>query len=183
VQTFDGSLGWPALRDRFAAQRHGTQTRPAGQPYQEHLLEALTVLVEAVGVSDVDTLVAAVLHDVVEDTDTSLDEIRRRFGERSAELVDWVTKPEPAAGQDRTTARTAYLDRLRDAPPAAIEIKLADRLSNVQRLDTHPRPEKRASYYRETVTSIVPLAAGHAWFAAWYGEWRRQFAHLADRPQ
>jgi (p)ppGpp synthase/HD superfamily hydrolase len=63
---------------------HGGQTRPAGEPYLEHLLEATRVLVEAVGVTDVDVLRAAVPHDVVEDTACTLDEVRDRFGDRVA---------------------------------------------------------------------------------------------------
>jgi guanosine-3',5'-bis(diphosphate) 3'-pyrophosphohydrolase len=197
VTTFDGSVGWPALRRRFearlsedtlvrlddavafAVERHGDQRRPAGEPYVEHLLEALEVLVEAVGVVDGDTLCAAVLHDVVEDTPTTIDEVRQRFGERVAELVGWVTKPDPAPGEDPAASRAAYLVRLGRAPSAAIDVKLADRLSNVQRLDTHPRPGKRASYYRETVAAIVPLAAGRPWFADWYAQWQRQHSNLA----
>jgi guanosine-3',5'-bis(diphosphate) 3'-pyrophosphohydrolase len=189
-QTFDGSVGWPALRRRFAdrlpaetlagldeavafaVERHGDQRRPAGEAYVEHLLEALEVLVEAVGVRDPDVLRAAVLHDVVEDTDTTLEELRLRFGARVAELVDWVTKTDG-------TERAAYLARLRQAPVEAIDVKLADRLSNVQRLRTHPRPDKRASYYRETVATIVPLAAGRPWFAGWYREWQHDHADLA----
>jgi len=197
VRTFDGSVGWPALRQQlagqleestverldaavaFATERHGDQRRPAGEPYLEHLLEALAVLVDGVGVTDGDTLCAAVLHDVVEDTPTTLAEVRDRFGDRVAELVDWVTKPEPQPGEEPAGVRAAYLDRLREAPEAALTVKLADRLSNVQRLDTHPRPEKRASYYHETVAAVVPLAAGHPWFAAWYAEWQQHFRPLA----
>jgi (p)ppGpp synthase/HD superfamily hydrolase len=196
MRTFDGSVGWPALRRRFAGRlaeatlarldaaldfavaRHGGQTRPAGEPYIEHLLEAVTVLVEAVDVTDVDTLCAAVLHDVVEDTETSLDEVRERFGERVAELVDWVTKPAPEPGQDADAARAEYMLRLRQAPEMAIVIKLADRLSNVQRLDTHPRPQKRTTYYGETRASIVPLAKGHPWFQRWYADWEKHFEYL-----
>ncbi|WP_433613740.1 HD domain-containing protein [Dactylosporangium sp. CA-139114] len=186
-RTFDGSVGWPALRARFAdrlppptlavldaavafaAERHGDQRRPAGEPYVEHLLEALEVLVEAVGERDPDTLCAAVLHDVVEDTPTTLDEVRERFGPRVAELVGWVTKQGD---------REEYLAALRDAPDAALAVKLADRVSNVQRLRTHPRPAKRASYYRETVATIVPLAAGRPWFEAWYRDWQAEHADL-----
>ncbi|MER7275076.1 HD domain-containing protein [Dactylosporangium sp. NPDC000244] len=186
-RTFDGSVGWPVLRTRFAdrlppptlatldaavafaVERHGDQRRPAGEPYVEHLLEALEVLVEAVGERDPDTLCAAVLHDVVEDTPTTLDEVRERFGPRVAELVGWVTKQGD---------REAYLAALRDAPDAALAVKLADRVSNVQRLRTHPRPAKRASYYRETVATIVPLAAGRPWFEAWYRDWQAEHADL-----
>ncbi|GAA0726686.1 bifunctional (p)ppGpp synthetase/guanosine-3',5'-bis(diphosphate) 3'-pyrophosphohydrolase [Dactylosporangium roseum] len=190
-ETFDGSVGWPALRQRFAdrlpaqtlagldeavafaADRHGDQRRPAGEPYVEHLLEALQVLVDAVGDRDPDTLRAALLHDVVEDTGTTLDEVRQRFGPRVAELVGWVTR---TPGTDRA----AYLARLRQAPAEAIDVKLADRLSNVQRLRTHPRPEKRASYYGETVATVVPLAAGRPWFEEWYRHWQHDHADLAE---
>ncbi len=189
LETFDGAVGWAALRERYAGQltgatlrgldeavafaveRHGDQRRPAGEAYVEHLLEALRVLVDAVGVRDPDTLRAAVLHDVVEDTPTTLDEVRERFGARVAELVGWVTKSDGVE-------RAAYLARLRQAPPEAIDVKLADRLSNVQRLRTHPRPEKRTSYFHETVTSIIPLAADRPWFAQWFRQWQHDNADL-----
>lgn len=193
METFTAKEGWPALRARwadrlpeadlaaldeataFADHRHGGQTRPAGEPYLEHLLEATRVLVEAVGVTDVDVLRAAVLHDVVEDTDCTLQEVRERFGDRVATLVDWVTKPPRAGGRSREEARAAYLDRLRAAPDEAVLVKLADRLSNVQRLDTHPRPEKSRAYYDETVHSVLPLAGRHPWFRDWFDAWRREF--------
>ena len=195
LRTFDAVGGWPVLRPHlalpeptlaaldetveFAVTWHADQVRPAGEPYVEHLLEALRVLVEAIGVTDVDVLRAAVLHDVVEDTPCTLDQVRERFGDRVAELVDWVTKSEPADGESPEQARAAYLTRLRTAPPDALLVKLADRASNVQRLDTHPRPAKQRSYYQETVASIVPLAQHHQWFRDWYATWQQTFAHLA----
>jgi guanosine-3',5'-bis(diphosphate) 3'-pyrophosphohydrolase len=186
LQTFTAASGWPTLRSRlalpesdllllddavsFAVRWHGDQTRPAGEPYVEHLLEVVTVLSDGLSVTSVDILLAAVLHDVVEDTDCSLSEVRDRFGSRVAELVGWLTK---------TDSRAAYLSRLKSAPADALLVKLADRLSNVQRLDTHPRLEKQRSYYAETVRSIVPLAQAHPWFHAWYSQWQNNFAHLA----
>jgi (p)ppGpp synthase/HD superfamily hydrolase len=200
MQTFEAKDGWPALRAAwsrrvpeadlvaldeavaFATRWHGDQKRPAGEPYVEHLLEATRVLVEAIGVTDVDVLRAAVLHDVVEDTACTLDDVRVRFGPRVAEFVDWVTKPPRAQGQSREEARAAYLERLRGAPDEAIVVKLADRLSNVQRLDTHPRPEKRRDYYNETVRSIVPLSERDPWLRDWYADWRAEFSRLAAEP-
>ncbi|WP_432985983.1 HD domain-containing protein [Dactylosporangium sp. CA-233914] len=191
-RTFDGSVGWPALRERyrdrldagtlaalddavaFAVARHGDQRRPAGEPYVEHLLEALEVLVEAAGERDADVLRAALLHDVVEDTPTTLEEVRSRFGDRTAELVGWVTK---------SGDRESYLASLRQAPDAALAVKLADRLSNVQRLRTHPRPAKRAAYYRETVATFVPLAAGRGFFEQWYRDWQAEHADLERGEQ
>ena len=122
------------------------------------------------GVADRAVLVAGVLHDVVEDTATGLDEVRARVrrGRRRARRV----------GDQPGADREAYLRSLAGAPERAVLLKLADRLSNVQRLETHPRPAKRASYYAETVTYFLPLAARHAWYERWYGAWRDQHAGL-----
>jgi (p)ppGpp synthase/HD superfamily hydrolase len=200
MQSFAAKDGWAAARGRwadrlpagvlaaldeavaFAILRHGDQKRPGGEPYLEHLLEATSVLVEAIGVTDADILRAAVLHDVVEDTDCTLDEVRQRFGERVATLVDWVTKPPRGDGVSREQARAAYLARLGGAPDEAILVKLADRLSNVQRLDTHPRREKATAYYDETVRSVLPLAERDPWFRDWFDAWRVAFAELGSSP-
>lgn len=200
MQTFEAKDGWPALRARwaenlpeadlaaldeataFATRWHGSQTRPAGEPYLEHLLEATRVLVDAIGITDIDVLRAAVLHDVVEDTACTLTEVRERFGDRVATLVDWVTKPPRHEHESREQARATYLDRLQAAPDDAILVKLADRLSNVQRLDTHPWPEKRRNYYDETVRLILPLAEHHPWFHDWYDTWATKFHHLGETP-
>jgi (p)ppGpp synthase/HD superfamily hydrolase len=197
LSTFE-ARSWPVLRKRladrlpeedlsrldeaveFAMYWHADQTRPAGEPYVEHLLEVLSVLTEALGVTDADVLRTALLHDVVEDTGCSLQKVRARFGDRVAVLVDWVTIPAAPVGAGDDAARAEYFARLRDAPAEARMVKLADRLSNVQRLDTHPRPEKRRQYYQETVRSIVPLAELHPWFRQWYADWSAAFAHLAE---
>ena len=164
-----------------AARRwHGDQRRPTGAPYVEHLLEALEVLVRGPGVTDPAVLSAALLHDVVEDTEATLADVEDEFGAWVAELVDWVTKP-PVTGAGRTAkraAKTAYLRRLRDAPREAVLVKLADRTSNVQTLDRMP-PDFQRRYYAETVTYIVPLAEAEPWFGAWFASWRTRFAHLA----
>ena len=167
---------------RFATAYHGDQRRKTGVPYLEHLLEAVQVLVEGAGVSSPDVLVAAVLHDVVEDTSCTLAGVRAAFGPRVAELVGWVTIPARGAGEDAPPGREAYLRGLRDAPRDAVLVKLADRISNVQTLRNLPQDRQRA-YYAQTVTYIIPLAAGEPWFAAWYADWQAEFADLAEsRP-
>jgi (p)ppGpp synthase/HD superfamily hydrolase len=173
LRTFSATGEWPPGLDdavAFATRWHADQRRPAGEPYVEHLEEATAFLACGAAVTDPALLTAAVLHDVVEDTDCTLAEVRATFGTEVATLVDWVTK-----GDDRE----AYLTRLRSAPREALLVKLADRASNVQRLDTHPRPEKQRKYYAETVRVIVPLSSVHPWFAGWYTTWRQEFAHLA----
>ena len=195
MRVYDRWAGWPqaeaglrpllsgedletlAAAFAFAKACHGDQRRPTGDPYERHLLEAVEVLATGAGVTDRDVLVAALLHDVVEDTPCTLEEVRERFGPAVAELVDWVTRPDPPDG-DRQAARLAYLRRLASAPPAAVLVKLADRLSNVQTLDRHPRPEFRRNYYRETVDWILPLAAGVPFFSEQFGAWRERFAEL-----
>ncbi|NUU22637.1 MAG: bifunctional (p)ppGpp synthetase/guanosine-3',5'-bis(diphosphate) 3'-pyrophosphohydrolase [Streptomycetaceae bacterium] len=198
LRVFDAVGGWDALRGRlasrpispvdlelldeavtFAVHWHADQRRPGGEPYVEHLLEVVSVLAEGVGVRDADMLRAAVLHDVVEDTPCTLDDVRDRFGDPVGTLVDWLTKRPPGDGQTAEQARTAYLTRLQEAPPQAVLVKLADRLSNVQRLDTYPRPEKRRRYYTETVRGIVPMAGPYPWFRSWYADWEAAFRHLA----
>ena len=162
----------------FAQVSHGDQVRPTGVPYLEHLLEALEALVVGAGVTDPDVLSAAVLHDVVEDTPVSTDELAARFGPRIAELVGWVTIPEAGQGEDRAEVKRASLARLAAAPRDAILVKLADRLSNVQTL-RNLGLERQRGYYAQTVRYIVPLADTHPWFAAWYRDWQAEHADLA----
>jgi (p)ppGpp synthase/HD superfamily hydrolase len=196
VQLFTNWHTWqqaePGLRERlpastvarlreaadFATAHHGDQQRPTGAPYTEHLLEALEVLVRGAGVTDPEILCAAVLHDVVEDTSGTLEEISAVFGPRVAELVGWVTIPEPGPGQDKVSVKEEYLRGLCRAPHDAILIKLADRASNAQTLRNLPAARQR-TYYAQTVEHIVPLAAGEPWFADWYADWEASFADLA----
>lgn len=165
---------------RAAIEWHGDQQRPTGVPYVEHLLEALEVAVRGAGVTDPEILAAILLHDTVEDTDATINEVEERFGPVVAELVDWVTKP-PAASADRNArraAKAAYLRRLADAPPEAIGVKLADRVSNVQRI-WQVNPDMQRRYYAETVTYLLPLAEPFPFYRRWFEEWRKEFARLA----
>jgi guanosine-3',5'-bis(diphosphate) 3'-pyrophosphohydrolase len=162
----------------FALRFHGDQKRPTGAPYVEHLLEALEVLVRGAGVTDPDVLCAAVLHDVVEDTPCTIGGVRAAFGDRVADMVGWVTKPDAADGADKKAVKEAYLERLADAPDDAILVKLADRASNVQTL-RNLRLDKQRDYYAQTVVYILPLAASRAWWALWYASWEEAHRDLA----
>jgi guanosine-3',5'-bis(diphosphate) 3'-pyrophosphohydrolase len=181
----------PALRDllpasacdavakavEFATRYHGDQRRPTGVPYLEHLLEALEVLVRGAGVTDPDVLCAAVLHDVVEDTPCTLDDVRVAFGDRVADMVGWVTKPEPEDGADRKAAKESYLKSLRHAPDDAVLVKLADRASNVQTLRALS-PARQRDYYAQTVNYIMPLAEAREWWGDWYAIWQEEHRDL-----
>jgi (p)ppGpp synthase/HD superfamily hydrolase len=162
----------------FALRFHGDQKRPTGAPYLEHLLEALEVLVRGAGVTDQDVLCAAVLHDVVEDTPCTIADVRAAFGDRVADPVGWVTKPEAVDGADKKAVKEAYLKRLADAPDDAILVKLADRASNVQTLRNLSLPKQR-DYFAQTVSYIMPLAASRGWWALWYASWEEAHRDLA----
>lgn len=174
----DATVSRLAEAIEFARQAHGDQRRPTGVPYIEHLLEALEVLAAGAGVSDAGVLTAAVLHDIVEDTDITSAQLAERFGPRVAELVDWVTIPEPGPGEDRLAVKLASFSRLADAPRDAILVKLADRASNVQTIRNQPAGRQH-DYYQQTVEYIMPLAAAEPWFAAWYRDWQAAHADLA----
>ena len=161
----------------FALRHHGDQRRPTGAPYLEHLLEALEFLVRGAGVTDPDVLCAAVLHDVVEDTACTVDDVRAAFGARVANLVDWVTIPEREDSADRKAAKESYLESLRGAPDDAVLVKLADRASNVQTLRNLSLPKQR-EYYAQTVSYIIPLAEARGWWGAWYAAWRKEHRDL-----
>ncbi len=167
----------------FAAAFHSDQRRAGGAPYTEHLLRTTEILVEGAGILDRDTLVTALLQDVVEETPVTFGTLTERFGPEVANLVGWVTEQPPAPDEREATARRRYLVRLQSAPSEAILVKLADRLSSVQHLDDEPDEARQRSCYLETVTWIVPLTAAHPWFATQYAAWQQQFAHLAPMPR
>lgn len=111
----------------FAVRAHADQ-RYGDQPYVVHLDAVRSVAVEH-GVTDADVLVATLLHDVVEDTGVSREDVTRAFGERVADLVDAVS--DPPEHLSREAKKKAAYPRIR-AVDGAVVLKLADRLANVR---------------------------------------------------
>jgi GTP diphosphokinase / guanosine-3',5'-bis(diphosphate) 3'-diphosphatase len=143
---------------RAGAAAHAGQTRKSGEPYITHPVAAATVLAEQ-GV-DIETLVAAILHDTIEDTPLTRDEIAAEFGQTVAELVEGVTKLDKLQFQDRQEAaaesfRKMMLAMARDL--RVILIKLADRLHNMRTLGAQS-PEARTRIARETLEIYAPIA-------------------------
>ncbi|MGH3564978.1 MAG: RelA/SpoT family protein [Pseudonocardia sp.] len=139
-----------------AAAKHEGQKRKSGDPYITHPLAVATILAE-LGM-DTTTLVAALLHDTVEDTDYSLDRLRRDFGDEVAHLVDGVTKldkVEFGSSAEAETIRKMVVAMARD--PRVLVIKLSDRLHNMRTMRFLP-PEKQAKKARETLEVMAPLA-------------------------
>jgi guanosine-3',5'-bis(diphosphate) 3'-pyrophosphohydrolase len=131
----------------FVAQRHSTQRRkgPGGQPYVNHLIEAAALLATVGGVTDVEILMAAVLHDVLEDTPTTRQEVLELFGTRVLQLVDSVTDDKQLSRAER---RQHVLDHLPHASEATKVIKMADLCSNVMTLPSDWAPERAREYLR-----------------------------------
>ncbi|MFK3733980.1 RelA/SpoT family protein [Streptomyces sp. NPDC088090] len=140
----------------LAESSHRGQFRKSGEPYITHPL-AVTLILAELGAETV-TLTAALLHDTVEDTEVTLDQVRREFGDEVAYLVDGVTKVEKidygAAAEPETFRKmlVATGDDVR-----VMSIKLADRLHNMRTLGVM-RPEKQARIAKVTRDVLIPLA-------------------------
>jgi (p)ppGpp synthase/HD superfamily hydrolase len=118
----------------FAAERHGEQRRKyTDEPYLVHL-ETVAELVHEYGNAEPHIIAAAYLHDVVEDTDTTMSDVLRRFGEEVAELVYWLTDAETG---NRKTRMAMSAWRLGRAPWEAKLIKLADIIDNCRNITEH----------------------------------------------
>jgi GTP diphosphokinase / guanosine-3',5'-bis(diphosphate) 3'-diphosphatase len=146
------------LAYEFSQGAHSGQFRKTGEPYISHPLAVASILEELH--LDAHTLAAALLHDVVEDTDISNMEISERFGETVAELVDGVSKLDKIESQTPTDAqaenfRKMLLAMARDV--RVILIKLADRLHNMRTLGVM-RPVKQRCIARETLEIYAPIA-------------------------
>ncbi|GAA2692580.1 MULTISPECIES: RelA/SpoT family protein [Nonomuraea] len=139
-----------------AAYHHRDQKRKSGDPYITHPLAVATILAE-LGTDD-ETLCAALLHDTVEDTAYSLDELRADFGDKIALLVDGVTKLDKVKFGDAAQAETVrkmVVAMSRDI--RVLVIKLADRLHNMRTMRYLPE-HKRQQKSRETLEIFAPLA-------------------------
>ena len=152
----------------FAAKCHDGQMRLSGDPYIVHPLAAAAILADLH--LDPDTVIAALLHDVLEDCGVAVEELRRRFGDDVARLVDGVTKltrvdyrPPGSEGTVDSDAESLYAESLRKMLVAMAEdirvvlIKLADRLHNMRTLDALSE-EKRRRIAQETLDVYSPLA-------------------------
>jgi GTP pyrophosphokinase len=142
----------------YAMKAHGSQTRASGDPYFSHPLEVAAILTD-MRLDDA-TIVAAVLHDTIEDTEATRDEIDRLFGKEIGALVDGLTKIKKL---DLVSKKAAQAENLRKLLLAIVEdvrvllVKLADRLHNMRTLHFVP-PSKRARIAEETLDIYAPLA-------------------------
>ncbi|MGE3770590.1 MAG: bifunctional (p)ppGpp synthetase/guanosine-3',5'-bis(diphosphate) 3'-pyrophosphohydrolase [Bdellovibrionales bacterium] len=144
----------------FAMKCHGGQLRASGDPYYSHPVEVASILVEMR--LDWQTIIVALLHDTVEDTVATLEDIQRLFGPEIAKMVDGVTKLTRIEYQDEQSKQAENFRKLILAMSADLRVllvKLADRLHNMRTLHFIPKPDKRKRIARETLDIYAPLAA------------------------
>jgi len=142
----------------FGASAHKGQKRLSGEPYIAHPVAAAAILADLR--LDADTIVAAILHDVIEDTPTPKDQLAAKFGADVAELVDAVTKLDQIKFKSREEAqaesfRKMLLAMVRDL--RVILVKLADRTHNMRTIEAMTPPRRRA-VARETLEIYAPIA-------------------------
>lgn len=143
----------------FATLKHGAQLRHSGDPYYAHPVAVAGILTELK--LDEATIIAGLLHDTVEDTDATVQDIRAQFGDAVADLVDGVTKlPRLTDSGERTKQAENFqkfiLATTRDI--RVLLVKLADRLHNMRTIDFMPKAESRQRIARETLEIYAPLA-------------------------
>ena len=142
----------------ISADAHKTMRRKSGEPYIIHPLAVAMICVEEIGLG-VRSTICAMLHDTVEDTDISLEDVEREFGNEISRIVDGLTKISNVIDTNRSQQAENFkkiLFTLTD-DPRVILIKLADRLHNMRTLDSMKR-EKQLKIASETVWVYAPLA-------------------------
>lgn len=158
----------------FAVQAHAPQKREDGSPYVLHPIAVAEIV--AGWKADRDTVIAALLHDVLEDTDVTKEQMVERFGRHASLLVEGITKfsqadLSPDLPLDRKIETLRKLFDVMRLDMRSIVIKLADRLHNVQTIDSLPTPERRRRFAIETLTVYYKIA-----FHLGMREMRRTFA-------
>ena len=142
----------------YSEQAHDGQVRRTGQPYVTHPLAVANILADMH--MDHQSLIAALLHDVIEDTGISKEALAGQFGASVAELVDGVSKLSQFETTSRAEAQAENFQKMAMAMARDIRVilvKLADRLHNMRTLDVL-KPEKRQRIARETLDIYAPIA-------------------------
>ncbi|MBA3677858.1 MAG: bifunctional (p)ppGpp synthetase/guanosine-3',5'-bis(diphosphate) 3'-pyrophosphohydrolase [Sphingosinicella sp.] len=143
----------------FSMKAHGSQKRASGDPYYSHPIEVAGILTDLH--LDDETIVTAILHDTIEDTVATPEEVERLFGPNVARLVDGVTKLSKIEAQSESQRAAENLRKFLLAMSGDIRVllvKLADRLHNMRTLHFIGSEEKRRRIARETMDIYAPLA-------------------------
>ena len=161
VQKYDPNANADALTRAydFAEKMHTGQVRESGEPYYTHPVEVAEILIKMK--LDTASIITALLHDTVEDTEATLDIIETKFGKEVAKLVDGVTKLTQIELQSLQTKQAENFRKLVLAMSTDIRVlvvKLADRLHNMRTISSVKSEDKRKRVARETMEIYAPLA-------------------------
>jgi len=143
----------------YTVQKHGTQKRASGDPYFSHPIEVAGLMTDLK--LDQDTVITALLHDTVEDTLATIEEVEKNFGPDIAKLVDGVTKLsklEQLTDDERVAENLRKFFLAMSEDIRVLLVKLADRLHNMRTLHFIKSPDKRQRIARETMDIYAPLA-------------------------
>lgn len=162
VRGYNPNANTEKLRDAFAfaAECHAGQLRKDGTPYITHPLATAAIAAELR--LDDETLIAALLHDCIEDTDATYDDIAKKFGKSVANIVDGVTKLKHFDWSDKEAEQKENLQKLFRAMAIDLRVvlvKIADRLHNMRTME-YQSEQKRKEKSRETMEVYAPLAYG-----------------------
>lgn len=154
---FDESMVRKAIE--FAEKYHGSQQRASGEPYYYHPLQVGEIIAQMR--LDSDSIVTAILHDTIEDTDLTIEDIEQHFSKEIAKLVDGVTKLTKIEFKAENVRQAENFRKLLLAMSDDIRVllvKLADRLHNMRTINFIKNPEKRTRIAQETMEIYAPLA-------------------------
>ena len=144
----------------YSARVHEGQVRLSGEPYLSHPLEVANILADMK--LDMESIAAALLHDVIEDTPATKEDIKELFGPGVAHIVEGVTKLSALPSTTKVAQQAESLRKMILAMADDIRvvlIKLADRIHNMRTLKYHRKPEKQAAIAQETLDIYAPIAA------------------------
>jgi guanosine-3',5'-bis(diphosphate) 3'-pyrophosphohydrolase len=150
-----GALSFAAHKHRFQRRKDADAT-----PYINHPIEVARILIEVGGQTDIDLLVAAVLHDCIEDTETTPEEIASLFGTEVLSIVLEVTDDKRLPKEERKRLQVAHAARKSER---ARKLKLADKICNVYDIQHHPPAqwsEARKTQYLEWVSAVLQQLEG-----------------------
>lgn len=182
MSTSPNSLGCVIAAATFAAQKHSNQRRKdaSSSPYINHPLALANVLANEAGVTDSVTLCAALLHDTVEDTDTTREELATLFGQEVADVVMEVTDDKALPKAERKRQQVTHTSHMSER---AKLVKLADKISNLRDILASPpanwSPERKKEYFDWAASVVEGMRGVHSQLEAVFDSVYSRHAELA----
>ncbi len=154
-----GTDQWPPVHTaiEWAMEKHAGQTRRDGTDFRCHPLRVTLLLVELADQKDANVLCTGLLHDLIEDTETTADDIGMTFGNKVGDMVRALTLADPASGQSKLERNMQHFETLRWEGRDAQIVRSADRLHNLMTLDAIENYERREAYLKESKEGLLPL--------------------------